>query len=115
MAEAKKDVARFNPETGIAEVRHGEYGWHWACARHRGVEFDENAHLAAGKTYAGENKAEFLKALNREDGFVSKIAEVNKAYQARQEKAKAEREAAKAAETAEESEEEETETAEATA
>jgi len=68
--------ARFNPKTGYAEVKHGAFSWHWACARHRSDEVANAAHMKAGEAYKGENAGDFKKALNRVEGFVTTLNEV---------------------------------------
>jgi hypothetical protein len=67
--------ARFNPKTGKAEVKHGAFSWHWACARHRSDEVANASHMKAGEGYKGENAGDFKKALNRVDGYVTTLKE----------------------------------------
>lgn len=83
MAQVAGTLARVNPKTGVAEHKHGAFGWHWASAGHRD---DGSIHKAAKveePTYAegmtATQKANYLKAVKREDGHVSRIASVSAA------------------------------------
>lgn len=81
MAMVKGTLARVNAKTGVAEHRHGQFGWHWASAGHRDDGSIHKAADALNPTFAEgmtpAQKANYVKALKREDGFVSRIASVS--------------------------------------
>jgi hypothetical protein len=70
-------TARANPKTGILEHKHDTFGFHWASAGHRDDGQIHKAADAAKPTFVEgttpEQQANYLKALNREDGHVAKI------------------------------------------
>ena len=78
MAKFVGTLARVNPKSGVAEHKHGDSGWHWACAGHRDDGALHAQFKASTPTFedgmSASQKANYLKALNREEGFVSMIA-----------------------------------------
>ena len=82
MAKLVGTVARVG-KGGIMEHSHDSFGWHWACAGHRDAGEIHAAAKASTPTFAegfpAGRKADYLKALNREEGFVSRIPSKAKA------------------------------------
>jgi hypothetical protein len=78
MAKLVGTVARVNPKTGIWEHKHEGSGWHWASAGHRDAGELHASVKATEPTFMEGTKAElkpsYLKAVNREPGYVSQIA-----------------------------------------
>jgi len=60
--------ARINQKTGVADHKHDDFGWHWACADHRDAgEIHNDANAAAPSWSPSHREAElYIKALSRQ-------------------------------------------------